>query len=118
MLYEIRNYHFRPDLLGAYEAWASGLAIPYLSKHVDVAGFWINTDDAPEVSGQPQDGLGVANVTWIIRWRDLADRAEGWPRATSGAEWEAILAQVPGGVSSYLRIEAKFARSLIQPPGA
>jgi hypothetical protein len=70
MTYEIRNYHFRRDLIDAYKAWAKNEAIPHLASHLDVLGFWINSKDAPEVNGAPQDHLGTANVTWIIRWRD------------------------------------------------
>jgi len=72
MIYEIRNYHFRPDLIDAYKAWAKAEAIPHLASQLDVLGFWINSKDAHEVNGAPQDHLGTANVTWIIRWRDLA----------------------------------------------
>jgi hypothetical protein len=113
MIYEVRNYHFRPDLFADYKVWAKTLAIPYLSKHIDVVGFWVNTDDPPEVVGAPMDAMGSANVTWVIRWRDLAHRNADWPATTSGAEWDAVLGQVPGGISSYLRLEAKFTEALV-----
>jgi hypothetical protein len=63
MIYEIRNYHFRPELIDAYKAWAKAEAIPYLSSQFeerggDVLGFWINSDDAPEVEGAPHDHPG------------------------------------------------------------
>jgi len=32
MIYEIRNYHFRPDLIDAYKAWAKAEAIPHLAS--------------------------------------------------------------------------------------
>jgi hypothetical protein len=41
---------------------------------MDVVGFWIITADPPEILG----ALGTANVTWIIRWRDIAHRNEAW----------------------------------------
>ncbi len=112
MLFEIRNYHFNPDLLGAYKEWAKAEAIPHLSQKLEVLGFWVNTNDAPEVNGEPQDKLGSANVTWIIRWRDLAHRNDGMPRVLSSPEWKDLFSRVPGGMASYLRIEAKFAESL------
>src|SRR6266481_4850202 len=65
--------------------------------------------DAPEVNGAPQDHLGTANVTWIIRWRDLAQRNEVLPRVLSSPVWQDIFSRVPEGPASYLRIEAKFA---------
>ena len=63
MIYEIRNYHFRPDLIDAYKAWAKAEAIPHLVSQLDVVGFWINSKDTPEVNGAPLDHLGTANVT-------------------------------------------------------
>jgi hypothetical protein len=113
VLHEVRNYHFRPDLLADYKVWASTQAIPHLAKTLEVVGFWVSTDDAPEVVGAPMDAMGSANVTWVIRWRDKAHRAEAWAAATSGPEWEAVLAQVPGGTASYLRLESKFAEALV-----
>jgi hypothetical protein len=113
MIYEIRNYHFRSDLIDAYKTWAKAEAIPHLASQLDVLGFWINSKDAPEVNGAPQDHLGTANVTWIIRWRDLAQRNEVLPRILSSPAWQDIFSRVPEGPASYLRIEAKFADSLM-----
>ena len=113
MIYEIRNYHFRPDLIDAYKAWAKNEAIPHLASQLDVLGFWINSKDAPELNGAPQDPLGTANVTWIIRWRDLAQRNEVLPRILSSPAWQDIFSRVPEGPASYLRIEAKFAEALM-----
>ncbi|HLZ83434.1 MAG TPA: hypothetical protein VKQ54_07680 [Caulobacteraceae bacterium] len=113
MIYEIRNYHFKPELLEAYKHWAKTRAVPHLSKELDVVGFWANNADAPEVNGEPHDKLGVANVTWIIRWKDLAQRNDVLPRVLASPAWEEIFSHVPGGRSSYLRIEAKFADALV-----
>jgi hypothetical protein len=113
MMYEIRNYHFRPDLLADYKVWAGTTAVPHLARHLDLLGFWVTGDDAAEVAGEPQDTLGVANVTWIIRWRDLAHRNEVLPGVLASPEWAEIFSHVPGGRGSYLRIEAKFAEALI-----
>jgi NIPSNAP len=113
MMYEIRNYHFRPDLFDAYKTWAKNEAMPYLGTQMDVLGFWVNGSDTPEVLGEPQDRLGSANVTWILRWRDLAHRNEVWTRVLASPEWIDIFSRVPEGRASYLRIEAKFTDSLI-----
>lgn len=112
MLYEIRNYHIRPDAFAAYANWAKTAAVPYLAKTLDLAGFWLNTADAPILNGEPMDALGSANVTWILRWRDRADRETRLPRAFGGAEWDAVFAKLPGGFDNYLRMESKFAESL------
>jgi hypothetical protein len=112
MLFEIRNYHFDPDLFEGYKAWAKVEAIPYLSRRLDIVGFWFKTNDPPEIAGEVQDALGPANVTWIIRWRDLAHRNEVLPKLLSGPEWQDIRSRVPGGRASYRRTEVKFAEAV------
>lgn len=62
----------------SYKVWAKTAAMPYLGAQMDVVGFWITTADPPEILGAPTDHLGTANVTWIIRWRDMAHRNEAW----------------------------------------
>ena len=112
MIYEIRNYHFKPDLLDDYRAWAERDAIPYLSSKMDIVGFWITTSDEPELLGAPLDELGIANVTWVIRWPSLEERHQRMPAALSGPDWDDVFSRVPGGADSYLRLEAKFAEAL------
>ena len=92
-----------------------GFAIRYIPTSVaqDVLGFWTNSNEAPEVNGVPQDHLGTANITWIIRWRDLAQRNEVLPQILSSPAWQDIFSRVPEGPASYLRIEAKFADALM-----
>jgi hypothetical protein len=111
MIYEIRNYHYEPTLIGKYKEWAAKQALPYIRKHLDVLGFWVNTPDRPEVSGKPLDELGTATVTWIIRWDDLAKRNEVMGKVFASPEWREIMKGNPGQ-ENYHRIEAKFADSL------
>ena len=113
MIYEVRNYHFRLDLFDEYKVWAKATAVPYLASKLDLVGFWVNTADPADVQGEPQDGLGPSNVTWVIRWRDLAEREVVWAATLATLQWEQILATVPGGVTSFRRVEFKFAESLI-----
>ena len=112
MLFEIRSYHVRPDLIEAFKAWGQAEARPFLVQHLDVVGFWVNTKDAPEIHGEPQDKLGPATFTWIIRWRDLAQRNDVVSRLFAGPEWKAIASRRPGGTGTYLRTESKFAELL------
>ena len=74
MIFEIRNYHYEPSMIGAYRAWAAAKAVPYIRNHLDLVGFWVNFDEAPIVGGKPLDELGSATVTWIIRWDDMQTR--------------------------------------------
>lgn len=111
-VFEIRNYHFDPELIGQYEAWARDIALPFIRKKVDVVGFWVDAGIEAQVSGAPLDDMGSANVTWIIRWNSKAERDAKIGSVFSGPEWDAIAAQIPGGRKSYLRVEAKFFREL------
>jgi hypothetical protein len=109
MLYEIRNYHIRPESLPAYSHWARTLAVPHLAMKLDLAGFWIASGEPSEITGAPMDALGSANVTWILRWTDMAQRQATLPAIFGGEEWAPIFAQLPGGLDNYLRMESKFA---------
>ena len=111
MIYEIRNYHYEPSAMDAYRVWATDIALPYLRAHLDLVGFWVNLDEPPEVNGKPQDDLGSATVTWIIRWPDLATRHEHFPKLFDTDEWKAIMADNPG-LENYHRMEAKFSEAL------
>lgn len=106
---EIRSYHYNPELFEGYKDWAQNHALPYLREHLNLIGFWLDAGVAPEVGGeQPADmPLGVANVTWIIRWDSLESRAEALPRVFGTEEFQAILARIPD-VKGYFQMESRF----------
>ena len=112
MLFEIRNYHIRPESLSAYSHWAKTHAVPHLTTKLDLVGFWINTAEPSQITGEAMDKLGSANVTWILRWRDIAERDETLPKIFGSDDWQPVFAQLPGGLDNYLRMESKFAQSL------
>ena len=111
MIYEIRNYHFDPERFDEYKAWAKDKALPFLSKELDLVGFWAGDDS--EVVGAPMDDMGSANITWIIRWPDRATREEVFDRVFTGEAWGEIFSEVPGGLESYKRMEAKFTEDML-----
>jgi hypothetical protein len=112
MIYEIRNYHFEPTLLGEYEEWVTKHAMPYMREHLDLVGFWMNVDEPAQVTGKPLDELGSATVTWIIRWDDLETRNRVMSEVfASSEEWAEITKAHPGR-EHYHRIEARFAKAL------
>jgi len=113
MLYEIRNYHFDPDQFTAYKKWAREQALPYIDKTLELVGFWATTEEDSEVTGVEMDQLGSANITWILKWPDKATRDADFAKAFGSDEWRKIFDQVPGGLQSYRRMEAKFTESLI-----
>ncbi len=112
MLYEIRNYHFNPDLFEDYKAWAKSEATPFLKDKLDIVGFWVESGIPAELNGEPLDALGSANITWIIRWQDMAQRESEFEATLTGPEWVDIFSRVPGGIDSYRRREAKFFEEL------
>jgi hypothetical protein len=112
MLYEIRNYHFNPELFEDYKAWAKSEATPFLKDKLDIVGFWVDTGIPAELNGEPLDALGSANITWIIRWEDMAQRESEFEATLGSPEWADIFSRVPGGLDSYRRREAKFFEEL------
>ncbi len=112
MIYEIRNYHFEPTLFEDYKSWARDKALPFLSRELDLVGFWVIEGDS-EVTGEPMDAMGSANITWIIRWSDRETRDQTMAGVFTGEEWGEIFATVPGGMGSYKRMEAKFTEDLL-----
>ena len=113
MIYEIRNYHFDPERFEDYKKWAKELALPYLDRELDLVGFWANLDADNQVTGEPMDKMGSANITWIIRWPDLETREAEFAGRMGTEEWAGIFEKVPGGMTSYHRMEAKFTESLL-----
>jgi hypothetical protein len=111
---EIRNYHFAPDRLDEYRHWAETRAVPHLRTKMEIIGFWVANDVPPIFGGSlADDGKSdPANVTWVIRWHDKAQRDRVWADLRSSAEWQAIEKMVPGGDTSYLRAEARFATEI------
>lgn len=108
MIYEIRDYHYRPDIFDEYKAWAEE-AVPVLKANMDIVGFWIDRGIAPEIRGsQPMDSpLGSANVTWIIRWDSKEQRDQDMPKALSTQAWKDVWAKHPDA-NGYLQMSGRF----------
>ena len=113
MIDEIRNYHYDPEKFAAYREWALSEAVPYLKANLNVVGFWLDSGEPAEIDGtSPMDlPLGSANVTWIIRWKDMRDRAEGHARVFQGEGWQDIFSRHPDA-NGYLQLEARFAEAV------
>lgn len=111
MIYEIRNYHYEPSKFAAYKEWAINHALPYLREHLDVVGFWLDCGLEAEIDGSAPLGVPSANVTWIIRWDSMDQRAEGHVKVFGGEGWQAVKAQHPD-MDGYIQIEVKFAEGI------
>ena len=64
-MYEIRDYHYRPDIIDRYKKWAEDAVIVLRDKR-DVVGFWIDEGQIePEISGTDtiDSPIGSANVS-------------------------------------------------------
>jgi hypothetical protein len=114
MLYEIRNYHFDPEYFEEYKKWAAEVGAPFFRKRWDVVGAWVNKDIPAKYGGSlPIDeSTTPANMTWIIKWKDMSQREKAWEEVAKTKEWEELFSTVPGGTKSYLRTEAKFAEAI------
>jgi hypothetical protein len=112
MLYEIRDYHYRRDLLDAYKKWAEE-AVPVLRDHLDVVGFWVDAGIAPDYEGTDpgEDPLGAANVTWIIRWESKEARDRESARVEASEAWQTVWARNPDP-DGYRRISVRFMESM------
>lgn len=108
MVYEIRDYHYRKDGWDAYRDWG-GEAERLLRSEFDIVDFWFDSDIPSEVTGSnPMDlTLGLANVTWIIRWRDMAHRESGWKALWENQEWVDHWERHPDR-SGYLQMSVRF----------
>ncbi len=107
-IYEIRSYHIEPAELENYKIWISTHGLPYIRKHLDVVGFWVEGDVEAQVSGAAMDEMGSANVIWIIKWASMEEREAGMDETFGTAEWQKIFARLPGGMEAYLRTEVRF----------
>ena len=112
MLYDIRDYHYRPDIFDAYKKWAEE-AVPVLRSKMDIVGFWIDQGIEPEVAGSaPAEApIGYANVTWIIRWKDKADRDANFRKAIESDEWQAVWAKHPDQ-KGYIQMLGRFMEAM------
>jgi hypothetical protein len=113
-MFEIRNYHYAPDKIEAYKQWAVEHAIPFLSSHLTLIGFWIGNNSAPELSGKVPMSLplGSANVTWIIEWDSMETRNNFRNEILTGHEWLNIKSLLPS-IDGYLQIESRFTDNFI-----
>ena len=112
MFYEIRNYHIDPKYFEEYKKWSRELAYPYAITKLDIVGFWMKNDMPVEYAGAlPRDeSVFPSNVTWVIRWKNMEHRKQGWKDFRAG--WGPITSLVPGGQEIYLREEVKFAEAI------
>ena len=110
MLFEIRSYHYDPNQWDALKQWARAEVIPYLKSNWDIAGFWFDSGDTPEFSGQDPEPrkYGVANVTWVIRWESMEQRNQAHKDLRESEEWQKIWSTHPDP-NGYLHSEVKFA---------
>ena len=108
-MYEIRNYHYDPSQFAAYKEWAVNEAIPFFRANLDLVGFWMDNVEPPEIAGSnPMNlNLGLANVTWIIRWDSMEARNKFHEEVFGAEDWQKIWANHPDE-NGYLQIESRF----------
>jgi hypothetical protein len=108
-LFEFRDYHYDGDL-DEYRRWWEE-ALPLMRQRFDIVGVWTDDGEPPRIAGATPMALplGSANVTWVIRWDDMADREQAWNAMADDAEWQALADRHPG-FENYLHMSARFLR--------
>lgn len=111
-LVEIRDYHYDPERLDAYRTWAVE-AVEVLGARLDLLGFWIDAGEPARISGADPMDLphGAANVTWMIRWDDLAQREAEWDALWEDPAWGACWERHPG-FDGYRHMSVRFLRAV------
>jgi len=106
---EIRDYTIDPEWFAAYKVWASEEAAPWLKANLPVIDFWMDSGMEAEVTGTNPvvSPNGQANVCWILRWANEAERNEKMGGLANHPEWVAIWANHPNE-NSYLQMNARF----------
>lgn len=107
-LIELRDYHYQPERLGEYRTWAID-AGAFLRERWDASGFWIDSGEPARIFGSDpmEPPLGSANVSWLIRWRDLEEREKEWEALWEDSEWKEIWSKHPG-FEGYLQLSVRF----------
>lgn len=107
-LYEIRDYHYRRDRMDEYREWA-GEASQTLGERFHLVGFWVDIGIPARISGSDPMELphGSANVTWIIRWDDMAQRDAAWEALWQDPTWKDCWERHPG-FDGYLHMSVRF----------
>ncbi len=95
-LYEFRHYHYRGDLDEYRQWWLTPIEV--LRVHLDIVGVWIDSGIDSRIAGSAPTDLphGSANVTWVIRWDDLAQREAGWEALGQDPAWTDAAERHPG----------------------
>lgn len=110
-IYEIRDYHYRPERMDEYRQWAAE-ASKLLHERMNLLGFWIDVGIPGQITGSdPMElALGQANITWIIKWDNLEQRKNGWDALWKDSEWAGVWEKHPG-FEDYLQMSVRFLRA-------
>jgi hypothetical protein len=88
MIYEFRIYHCAPGRLPALNKRFESVTLSIWKKHgIEQAGFWTTL-------------IGNSNqtLTYILKWKDMAEREEKWNAFSADPEWitERTLSEADG----------------------
>lgn len=105
---EVRDYHYDQERMDRYRTWAIE-AGSYLRELWDMSGFWLDSGEAPRLTGSDprEHPHGAANVTWVIRWDSMAQRETAWDDLWKEPEWADIWSRHPG-FDGYLQLSVRF----------
>jgi hypothetical protein len=114
-LIEVRDYHYDPDRMDDYRAWAAE-AGPFLCDRFDAEGFWIDAGEPGMLFGaDPREHPhGPANVTWVIRWEDRSQRDAAWDALWEDDTWNDLWERHPG-FEGYRQLSVRFLTEVSAP---
>lgn len=106
-----RDYHFDGDWDAYKKWWDEGREV--LSKRMDIVGVWFDSGIPARISGADPMPLpyGSANVTWVIRWDDLAQRDVVWHALQDDPVWVSCAERHPG-FEGYKNMSVRFLEDL------
>jgi len=107
-MFEIRNCYYKPELVEAYKQWARARTLLCLKRELDLICFWTNLPEAAQITGKAMDDLGPVNSTGNLQWPDMATHDDTMTKVFATPEWNETFKPVPGGISSYLRMESEL----------
>jgi hypothetical protein len=83
MLYELRVYEVIPGKMPALNARFANPTMQLFAKHgMDVVGFWTTTV-----------GEGSNELTYMLKFENMADREEKWATFLNDSEWKTVKAE-------------------------
>lgn len=96
MIYELRTYEMVPEFFDEYLKLADEALLPIIKDKIGfpVVGFWRGVSEATsriEPGAEADLPALPAQITWMIAWDSLEQRASKWAELYADDEWNRVL---------------------------